>query len=159
MYNSAFPGVCCYVYPSSADWKQRDTIFDQRRGWLKQKPFLQKAAGNLFSSTGSLFVCLRLFRAEWLHLFVAASIATLCVYLHRASHGANSGMLLVFLKITVSMALVQYALVALFKYRHQLLNASTWALRNRQMPAWGQQKQEWVISRKTVDYNLGMDHF
>lgn len=33
---------------------------------------------------------------------------TLCVYIQSASHGANSGMPLVFLKITVSMALVQH---------------------------------------------------
>lgn len=32
-----------------------------------------------------------------------------CVYIESASHGANSGMPLVFLKITVSMALVQRA--------------------------------------------------
>lgn len=34
----------------------------------------------------------------------------LCVYIQSASHGANSGMPLVFLKITVSMALVQRTL-------------------------------------------------
>lgn len=61
----------------SVDWKQRDTIFDQRGGWLKQKPFLQQAAGNPFRSMGSLFVCLGLFRAEWLHLFRAVSICNL----------------------------------------------------------------------------------
>lgn len=61
----------------SVDWKQRDTIFDQRGGWLKQKPFLLKAAGNPFRSMGSLFVCLGLFRGEWLHLFRAASICNL----------------------------------------------------------------------------------
>lgn len=78
MYNRASSGGCCYCMYAPQCWLEtaRHCIWSKRR-LIETKSLFQKAAGNLFSSMGSLFVCLRLFRGEWLHLFLAASICNL----------------------------------------------------------------------------------
>lgn len=92
--------------------KNWGTKFDQREALLKQKPprrrwpILIQQRGELVSVFRSLYkrtaACI-----YSSHLGLPRS-PTLCVYILSASHGANRAMLLVFLKITVSMALLQH---------------------------------------------------
>lgn len=106
---------------------------DQRGGLLKHMAAPLQEAAHQFSSTESLFVCLGFFRGEWLHLFIpatppSASIYNLaCLCSERLAWGKQRSAPRVLEDHCVNDPRAAHSRVALFKYRHQLLNASTWA--------------------------------
>lgn len=106
------------------------TKFDQRGGLLKHMAPLQEAA-HQFSGAESLFVCLELLRREWLHLFIpaipmSASIYNLvCLCSERLAWDKQRSAPRVLEDHCVNGPRAAHSRVALFKYRHQLLNAST----------------------------------